>query len=139
MSSKIIGDKPQDDLNGISTGIPTYKGAAIRRAKLVTSRKEATMPSRFGWRENAKEKVQSKLPHHTDTKYARQYQLRYDIHIKLDSILDKAESWPTIVNEFKDLFIKIIDDEPTAMLYPYSTPSSIVSLQLHDYQIILVS
>ena len=66
--------------------------------------------TRVGQRAQGKGKIQSKLPRHPDINYAHQYQLRYDVRIKLDSIMDEAESHPAIVDKFKELFVKIIDD-----------------------------
>ena len=75
-----------------------------------------------------KEKNQAKIPHHLNTDYARDYQLRYDARIKLDAVIDEAASKLGIVIKFKAIFKRIIDDELSVVLYPYLTLSSAVPI-----------
>ena len=46
-------------------------------------------------------------------------QLRFDIRVKLDKVLEKLEREVAMVEKFKGLFTKIIDDNSSTVLYPY--------------------
>ena len=56
--------------------------------------------------------------------------MRYDIHPKLDNTLGEAESKIAIVEQFKELFVKMLNDESTMTLYPYLSSLSTVTVTL---------
>ena len=76
----------------------------------------------------AKSKVQQKLPQHPDTNYARTYQIRFDMRIQLDKVMDECESKVATVAKFREIITKIMDDKSSAVLYPYSTSSSAIPI-----------
>ena len=81
------------------------------------------------WYEQARNenmKTQSKLPQHPNVNYARKFQQRFDMHIELDSLMDDAESKDATFLKIKAMFIKILEEDNSATLYPYSISSSAV-------------
>jgi len=44
--------------------------------------------------------------------------MRYDVRLQLDSVLEEPESTKAMVEKFKQLFIKIKEEESSAILYP---------------------
>ena len=50
--------------------------------------------------------------------------MRFDIRLKLDSIMEESEAKTATVTKFKELIGKIMEEENTTVLYPYSSSSS---------------
>ena len=54
------------------------------------------------------------------------FQLKFDIRLKLDSVMDETNAKISIVMKFKALIGKIMEEENATVLYPYSaTPSAV--------------
>ena len=77
-----------------------------------------------------KEKKQAMIPDHPKTNYSRKYQFRYDARIKLDEVLDDASAKLAISLKFKSIFKKLMEEESSAVLYPYSSSSSLLPITL---------
>ena len=60
--------------------------------------------------------------------YARVHKTRYDGRLQLESILEEPACMQAMVEKFKQLFIKIKEEESSAILYPYSSSSSAVPI-----------
>ena len=112
------------------TSTPTRSGSAADTSRNSFNRaemkvKKAILPK--GTSYNKSEKVQAKLPH-PDTNYSRTHQLRFDFRLRLDSITLEPEAKLASVLKFKAMIGKIMEEENTMVLYPYSSSSSAVPI-----------
>lgn len=83
-------------------------------------------PKMISEKTRAKDKKQTNLPHHPNINYAQTFQLQYDARIDIDKVMDEAENKVAIKVKFKEIFGKIINNESSAVLSPYSSLSSAV-------------
>ena len=82
---------------------PTRSGKAGNLENSIANHKpnknEDSTQSNVGWEAKRKGKRQENIPHHLDKNSTRNFQLRYDIRLKLNSILGEIESKIIIVEK----------------------------------------
>ena len=101
-----------------ATTTPTHSGAEIAVEPEGKEQGNKKQPLKLGHIKKKKGKIQTKLPQHLNTNYARMFQLRFDLRLMLDSIMDEADTKNAIVTKFKALVSKIMEEANTAVLYP---------------------
>ena len=80
------------------------------------------------YKPSTKKTTQTRLAPIIDPIHAREHQLRYDMRLQLDKIMEEPESTKALVAKFRALFKKVQEEESSAILYPYSTTSSAVPI-----------
>jgi len=111
--------------SGRSVDGSSTASTSVRKSK---KKGNTTNDSTKKQKKKMKEKKQAQSPHHPNTNYLREYQLRYDARIKLDELLGEAAAKIAMVLKFKSIFKRVKEEESSAVLYPYLTSSSAVPI-----------
>ena len=95
---------------------------------IVTGGIQKNNPPKNTYKNNGKKAMQTRIDPEIKPIYARVHKIRYDVRLQLDSILEEPACMQAMVEKFKQLFIKIKEEESSAILYPYSSSSSAVPI-----------
>ena len=120
-------DTDREDIQDKAVSTPTRSGSVVDESTYASNRSQQKARPK-GTFQRKSEKVQAKLPQHPDATYSRTHQIRFDFRIRLDSIMVENEAKSASVVKFKEMIGKIMEEENTMVLYPYSSSSSAVPI-----------
>jgi len=120
-------DTDREDIQDKAVSTPTRSGSVVDESTYDLNRSQQKARPK-GLYQRKSVKIQAKLQKHTDETYSRTHQIRFDFRIRLDSIMMENEAKSAIVVKFKEMIGKIMEEENTMVLYPYSSSSSAVPI-----------
>ena len=93
----------------------------------VVEEKEKNSSPSVGRIQRKKGSTHTKLPQYPNMN-ARTIQLRFDVQVKVNNVTEEPEAKAAMVVKFKEVIGRMMDEEKTTVLYPYSTISSAVPI-----------